>query len=431
MRIVFFIVIASILGFSGCIEPQNAYSKIPPGTWRGVLYLSPSELVSGDDDETVSRVVDNSNELPFNFEVVYDNEKDFYIVIHNAEERILVDDIEYGRDRTTAKDTLRINFPIFDTYISAVTEEKVMEGYWHVNYKENYKIQFKATHGDTTRFKKGLDDAQMDISGKWDITFDVGQENPYPAIGVFKQNGNHLTGTFQTETGDYRYLEGTVINKKAFLSCFDGSHAFLFEAKDLGDGELNGVFKSGTHYTSPFVGKKNDQAKIGDPFELNQVVNPEEPMDFSFPNSEGKMITLQDERYQDKSKIVMIMGTWCPNCKDASNFLDKFMQSPEAKDIEIISIVFERYKEAEKNLSQIKKYKEKSGVPWEVLLGGNYVKSEASKAMPQLDQILSYPTMLFLDKDNYIKGVHTGFSGPATEDFNSFKNHFYNIIDQL
>ena len=431
MRIIILTLISGLIYLTGCIEPQNSYSKIPPGMWRGVLYLSASELVSGEDDETVSTVVDNSNELPFNFEVVYDNEKDFHIIIHNAEEKIEVKDIQYGRDRTTAKDTLQIQFPIYDTYISAVTEEKVMEGYWNVNYKDNYKVKFKATHGDTTRFKKGLDTAQMNISGSWDVTFDVGSPDAYPAIGRFNQKNNYLTGTFLTETGDYRYLEGSVHNKKAFLSCFDGSHAFLFEAKDLGDGELNGVFKSGTHYTSPFLAKKNNEAAIGDPFSLNEITDPEEPMEFEFPNTEGIMVSLNNEKFDNKSKIIMIMGTWCPNCKDASDFIKDFLANTSRKDIEVVSVAFERYNDVEKNLAQIKRYKEKGSIPWEVVLGGNYRKSEASKVMKQLDKVISYPTMIFLDKDNYIKFVHTGFSGPATEEFNSFKTKFSSIIDQI
>jgi thiol-disulfide isomerase/thioredoxin len=399
--------------------------------WRGVLFLSPSNLVSGVDKDEVTTIVDNSNELPFNFEVIYDNENDFHIVIHNGSERIKVDEIKYGRDRTTAKDTLQIGFPIYDTHISAVTEERVMEGFWHVNYKYDYKVKFKAVYGDTVRFKKGLSKASINIDGRWDVKFEPGTEDEYPAIGIFNQDDDYLTGTFQTETGDYRFLEGKVADDKAFLSCFDGAHAFLFEAKDLGDGELNGIFKSGSHYTSPYLATKNNNAKIGDPFELNVITNPSEPMEIAFPNSNGDIITLNDQKYKGKPKIAMIMGTWCPNCKDASNFLKEFNSSTNENNIEIISIAFERYKDEAKNLAQIKRYKEKSNIPWEVVLGGVSSKSEASKAIPQIDKVISYPTMIFLDENNMIKGVHTGFSGPATSDYEDFIKKFNQITATL
>lgn len=426
--LVFCLIIGSL---SSCIESQNKFSKIPPGLWRGVLYLNPSAQVIGLNNKEVTTNPDNSEQLPFNFEVVYDTPDDFHIVLHNGDERIKVDDILYGRDRTTAKDTLQIQFLEYDTRISAVYEEKIMEGHWYLNYKDNYKVKFKAIHGDTMRFDKGITTPDIDVTGRWDVVFENGTKTEYPAIGIFDQSGEYLEGTFQTETGDYRYLEGKVAGEKLFLSCFDGAHAFLFEAKDLGDGKLNGVFKSEISYTAPFIATKNADASIGDPFALNQATESSKPMTLSFPNTEGKIITLEDPQYQGKAKIIDIMGTWCPNCKDASNFLKEFKNTPESRNVEIIGLAFERYKDEAKNLAQIKKYKQKSETPWEILLGGYYAKSEASKALPQIDKILSYPTMIFLDKDNMIQHIHTGFSGPATQDYEDFKIKFNQIINTL
>ena len=56
-----------------------------------------------------------------------------------------------------------------------------------------------------------------------------------------------VTGTFLTETGDYRYLEGVVDGDSLKLSCFDGSHAFLFHAA-LDQDSFRGRFWSGTHW---------------------------------------------------------------------------------------------------------------------------------------------------------------------------------------
>ncbi len=425
--IIFFIILGSL---SSCIESQNQFSKIPPGMWRGVLYLNPNAQVNAVDKKAITTNPDNSEQLPFNFEVIYDTPDDFHIVIHNADERIKVDNILYGRDATTAKDTLQIQFLEYDTRISAVYEEKVMEGFWHINYKDNYAVKFKAVHGDTIRFDKGITTPDIDIAGKWDVMFENGTESEYPAIGTFQQNGSYLTGTFETETGDYRYLEGKVAGNKVFLSCFDGAHAFLFEGKDLGDGQLNGIFKSGISYTAPFIAVKNQGKSLADPFTLTKATT-DEPIMLSFPNSDGKMVSLNDPQYKGKTKIIDIMGTWCPNCKDASNFLKEFKKSPEGQDVVVIGLAFERYKDEAKNLAQIKKYKEKSQTPWEILLGGYYAKSEAAKAIPQIDQIMSYPTMLFLDKDNRIKYIHTGFSGPATAEYENFKTKFNTIINDL
>ena len=70
-----------------------------------------------------------------------------------------------------------------------------------------------------------------------------------------------------------------------------------------------------------------------------------ETIDFSFENSEGKMISLNDEMYQNKIKIVQIFGTWCPNCRDETLFLTNYLKSNPNEDLEIIALAFERYKD--------------------------------------------------------------------------------------
>ncbi len=430
LRFFSFVLLVGIL-LSSCVESQNQFSKIPPGIWRGVLYLKPvPEAVFTDKDE-ITRKIDDQGELPFNFEVVYDDNEKFHIVLHNAEERIVVNDILFGRDRTTAKDTLNIQFPEYDSYISAVYEEKVMEGYWHVNFKENYKVKFKATHGDTSRFKKGIVQTPSEFSGKWETTFEPNTDHSYEAIGDFNQKGNQLTGTFLTETGDYRFLEGIVANNKAFLSCFDGAHAFLFEFVQHDTSNLSGMFYSGSHYLVPFSAIKNNNASLTDPFALNTVTAPEEPVQFTFKDHSGKLIDINDEKFKGKPKILEIMGTWCPNCMDATNYLQEFQSNNPTTDIEIMSICFERYKNEEKNLNQIARYKKKKNITWPVLLGEHYRKSEASKLFPKIDRLISYPTLVFLDKDNMVKYVYTGFSGPATEAYHGFHKRFNEIINEL
>ena len=126
---------------AGCVEPNTTFEKIPPGIWRGVLLLDRQPVQKYGDDRDIVKKFETDSELPFNFEVVYDNDTLFHIVIHNADERIKVTDIKFGRDKATAKDTVVIDFPVYDTQIRAIYEDGVMEGDWIVNYKENYSIK--------------------------------------------------------------------------------------------------------------------------------------------------------------------------------------------------------------------------------------------------------------------------------------------------
>lgn len=420
------------IAFTSCIETNEKFSKLPPGIWRGVLKLDPGvDMVAV--EEEVGTALQNDSDLPFNFEVVYDDTdaNTFRINIINGEEIIEVSDIIYGLDRKTAKDTIVINFPVFDTYIKALYEEGIIEGDWYVNYKDGYSIPFKAYHANGDRFTDIHKAPTTDLSGKWQVAFEEGTEDEYPAIALFEQKDGKLTGTFKTETGDYRYLEGTVQGNKLYLSTFDGAHAFLFTGKILEDGSIIGQFKSGKHYTSSWVAKRNEDFTLGNSFGLTKDISGE-PFDFSFENTEGKTVSLSDEKYEGKIKLVQIMGTWCPNCKDETNFLLEYIKDNNPTDIEIISIGFERYKDEAKSMNALRRFKEKWEVPYDVLLGGRSPsKSAASEKLPQLSGILSYPTLVFVDENNMIRKIHTGFSGPATDEYEEFKKQFEIIIDEL
>jgi thiol-disulfide isomerase/thioredoxin len=428
-RVAIWTVLSCII-LSGCVSPQDKFfKKLPPGVWRGVLIIDEPEVQAMQDDEEVSYKVDRQGELPFNFEVVYDTEDDFHIEIINGDERIVVDDIIYGLDRATAKDTLIANFPVYDTYIRAIYEDNMIEGDWFVNYKDGYSIPFKAYHGQDHRFTTTKVEPVTDLSGQWATTFDIDTEDSYPAIAEFKQDGNRLSGTFKTETGDYRYLDGTIQANKLYLSTFDGAHAFLFLGKVLEDGSITGIFKSGKHYVSNWAAVRDATATLPDMTTLTTATTAD-PISFAFKNSDGNLVSLEDDRYDDKVKIIDIMGTWCPNCKDASDYLKGIVKD---YDIEVIALAYERYDEAQ-SLAQIKRYEAKAQLPWPVLYGGSYRKSEASKTFPQIDKIMSYPTLIVLDRDNRISKIYTGFNGPATSEYTafdqSFRQHLTSLINQ-
>jgi thiol-disulfide isomerase/thioredoxin len=402
---------------------------LPPGNWRAALYLNGTSLPIATDDET-NQINDIEGELPFNFEVVYIDENSFKINIINGDEVIEITDIEYGLDRATAKDTIVINFAEFDTYIKAIYEEGIMEGDWYVNYKENYKIPFKAYHGHKNRFPLKNEKPLFDINGNWATLFEFGTEDEYPAIGQFIQKDQHLSGTFTTETGDYRYLDGIIYDDKIKLSTFDGSHAFLFEGKVVNNDSIIGIFKSGKHYTTNWSAKKTkNQQFLKSPYELTKDISQNE-ISFTLLNDNGDSISLNDSKYVGKYKLLQIMGTWCPNCKDETQFLTNFY-SKKPQNLEIISIGFERYKDPTKSLEILQKYKGKLDIPYEVLLGGYYDKQEVLKIFPQLDKVYSYPTLLYLDKQNKIKNIYTGFYGPATQEHEKFIKEFYTNIENL
>ncbi len=436
MKQKYFIILALVLtlGFNSCVEAPNQFSKLPPGIWRAVLKLDdkPVSFAKTPEEVEYKKEFDYKSELPFNFELVYDSEDEFHIVLLNANEKIKVkaEDIRFGRDKQTAKDTIIFNFPVYDSYIKGIYEDGVIEGNWIVNYKEDYQIPFIAYHGKNERFFTFGKEASSNLTGDWNVAFEVDTEDEYPAVGEFKQEGNKLTGTFLTETGDYRYLEGSVFDNKAFLSCFDGSHAFLFEAKEIEKDVLTGVFRSGKHYTSSWSANRVEKGNLTNPFQLTNVVGSDQ-LSFSFMNTNKELVSLTDRPFEDKVKLVMIMGTWCPNCRDEMNFITEYFENNPMDDVEVIVIGFERYKDEEKSIAALKRYKDKMGLDYEVLYGGYASKKLASEKFPMLNKIISYPTLLFVDRDNRIRKIHTGFNGPATSKFEGFKTEFERTLKVL
>jgi len=432
-----FLSLFPLLLLQSCFVADQPFRGIPPGPWRGILTLVPDPVSPNPKGQPLPEKVNltfeevSSGQLPFNFEVKYKNEDEFYLEILNGDEVIEITDIKYGVDRKTAKDTVWINFPIFDSYIKGIYEGNLIQGYWVVNNRENYQIPFTARFGQDHRFTTLKKAPKMDISGTWETTFTDESGTPEAAVGEFVQNGNEVTGTFLTETGDYRFLEGTIQDNKLYLSCFDVAHAFLFEAKIREDSTMIGSFLSGNHYKAIWEAKYSPNASLRDPTELTFIKEGYDKLTFSFPNTEGKIVSLSDEVYQGKPTIVQILGTWCPNCRDETKFLVNYLKEHPDLDLQIISLAFERHKDKEKALSALQRYKSGMNIPYEILLAGESDKTEAAKSLPMLNHILSYPTMIFIDKNGNVRKIHTGFSGPATSKYEAFIKEFEQTIDQL
>ena len=417
---------------TACTFVQDRYPTLPPGPYRAVLELEYNPIVPNPKgapiEEKTDLAFDEVTEgiLPFNFEVIYETDTTFRMEIHNGEEVITVPakNIRTGRDQTIGRDTLYIDFPVYGTHIEAYHEENVIEGVWVVPHRDNYRIPFKAYFGQGHRFTTLRKEPVMDVSGTWAVNFGTEDEGFYPGIAEFQQNGNALTGTFRTETGDYRFLEGTVQANKLYLSVFDGSHAFLFEALIKDDNTLSGSFRSGRHYITNWTAERNPDFRLASPDSLTTALS-DEPLDFTFATVNGDSVSLTDDRFAGKPKIIKIMGTWCPNCRDEADFLKQYLEENDVRDLQIIALAYERYgADDDRSRAAIRRYVENMNTPWPILLAGPTSKAEASKTLPQLNRIISYPTMIFLDRENRIQRIHTGFNGPATSEYAAFTRSF-------
>ncbi|MEQ1746236.1 MAG: TlpA disulfide reductase family protein [Saprospiraceae bacterium] len=420
--------------FCGCITTDTAFTRVAPGVWRGVLELEKFSVPVRDKD-TIFTLAEQfqEGELPFNFEVKYLDDERFYIEIVNGSERIRCDSIQYGRDRSQARDTFNIFFPEYASYIHAAVRGGAMQGEWVVTTKTNYRIPFYAHAGRSYRFTSLNEKPTADLSGEWAVHFGIDKDEPEKAIGEFRQSGNHIEGTFRTETGDYRFLEGTVQGRKFWLSCFDGSHAFLFSGSIQSDSTLRGEFRSGTHHRSLWSGWRDLAFRLGNPDSLSVLKTGARPIAFSVQTPEGKALQFPGPAFDGKIKIFTVMGTWCPNCLDEQRFLVEFLKKNPAlaSQMAVVGFAFERHRDTLAANAHLLAYKKKLGIPFDLAYAGKADKLVASQFFPALSEVLAFPTMLVLDKQNRVQRVHTGFDGPATSRFERFANDFEILMKKL
>jgi hypothetical protein len=71
-------------------------------------------------------------------------------------------------------------------------------------------------------------------------------------------------------------------------------------------------------------------------------------------------------------------------------------------------------------------------VPYDILIAGTTTnKDSALKVMPFLSKVVAFPTMVFLDKNNKVRRIHTGFDGPATSKYADFAKEFDVFLKKL
>ena len=292
-------------------------------------------------------------------------------------------------------------------------------------------IPFEATFGNNQRFEINAQNHSSSFEGKWEVDF-IKENGVEKAIGLFKQNGQTITGTFITTTGDYRFLEGIVEDNFMKMSCFDGCYAYLFEGEIKENGEIAGELWSGKTRHENWTAKKNIDFELPDPYALTFMKDGFDNIEFRFPNTSGEIIDLSDKRYMEKIVVVQLLGTWCPNCMDESKFYVDWLKKNQHRGVEVIGLAFESKADMDYASSRINNMKEKLGVDYEVLIAGTTSAESRAKALPMLNKITSFPTSIVLDKQHKVRQIHTGFSGPGTgEYYEKFIDDFNMLMDKL
>lgn len=390
-----------------CARDREGRNTLQTGIWRAAITIQ-------------------GQELPFNFDVSRRPDGNYEARIHNGSERLLLDEIRVNRD------SVDIALHIFDANIVARIEGDSMTGLFVKNHEKDYRIPFAAARGHAFRFEKKKNSTPLpDFSGKYDVVF-VDNQDTTLAVGIFQQAGDSVTGTFLTPTGDYRYLQGNIAGDVMQLSTFDGNHAYLFKARKNSDGSLSGDYYSGKAHHETWTAMRNDNAVLPDAESLTYLKPGYERLDFTFPDVNGKKVSLTDEKYRNKVVVVQLFGTWCPNCMDETKFLSPWYDRNRHRGVEVIGLAYERKDDFAYASARVKKMIQKLGVNYEFVIAGTNDKEKASATLPMLNRVVAFPTTIFVGRDGKVKKIHTGFSGPGTgEYYDRFIEEFNETVNEL
>ena len=363
-------------------------------------------------------VSNDSINIPFNFEYQKSG-----ITIFNGEESVFLS----LNDGFT--DSLKLESPFFEEFINFKKNGDSINGNLY-NQSLSRKIPFYAIPG-LDRFENKIISENLDLSGEWRIIFNFSKSNSYEGKLIVNQSNSDVVSTIRTETGDYGYIQGKMNYNEISISNFNGSRAYLIKGK-LNNDTIRGDFYRGNYGYSDFIAFKDSDFKLSDPYGLTSLKRGYESFDFKFEDLNGEIISSNDKRFEDKLMLVQIMGSWCPNCIDESKYLSEL--DSKYKDISIISIAFEYAKEKNQAINNLRKIKKNLSIDYDMLLGG-YGSTDKKLILAKLNslkKLISYPTLIVMDKNKIVRKIHTGFNGPATGgEYEKFKYNFEEFLKFL
>ena len=376
------------------------------GVWRGVIDIQ-------------------GQKLPFNFRILKDSTGGYDAYLKNGNEEILLDEVNF------VNDSIDFVLHVFDAELRAVVKDDSLNGYFVLNYRNDYRLPFKAAFGQNFRFTDKQTDLSKDFSGKFNVVF-TNEKDTTLGVALITQKNNYAEGTFLTPLGDYRFLEGNIIHDTLYLSTFDGNHAFLFKSYFINDSSIIGDYWSGKTYHQNWVGTKTESASLPHPESLTFLKEGYSTLDFNFPDLNGNNVSLTDERFKNKVVILQLFGTWCPNCMDETKFLNAWYTENKNRGVEILGLAYERKPEFDYASDRVNKMKEKWNVQYDFVIAGVSDKIKAAETLPALNKVAAFPTTIFIGKDGKVKHIHTGFEGPGTGVYHEqFKQRFNEIVNEL
>ena len=346
-------------------------------------------------------VVVNGLEIPFRFEIA-GNGSQVSGWFFNGDEKVL------STGGTFENGSLVLNFDHYATSVEATLVNGRLAGTY------NRATGFYPFYAKRFAPPAAFPNEVPAIDGLWQIGGVRSNKGESAWRFIVRQAGAEVTAAILRVDGDTGALAGTYRNGKFIVSHFSGARPLVLELTPTKDGNLEIV----RNREEKMIAVRATEAKLKDvpeptdPSRHSSVKDPTEPFKFSFPDITGKILSNTDERFRNKVVIVSISGSWCPNCHDEAPFLAELYRKYHGKGLEIVALSFEEEAQKVKGYPRLLAFNKRYGVDYPVVLAGE--QADLAEKVPQIHNLNSFPTTIFLGRDGLVRGVHAGFAGAAS-----------------
>lgn len=307
-----------------------------------------------------------------------------------------------------AADTVTIAIPDYAASITAMLAgDSLVGAYRNVGSRGPRTIPFRAARG-----RWPAAPAPAALAGRWDATYFTDWQ-PSPRVFAFANDSAGLGGTIISNSGDSGHFWGGVEADSFAIGHFDGSFVYLLTGRLDGD-TLRGTFHAGLRSQTPWTAvRSTGRPHLTPPTEVTRA-DTTAPFRFSFPDLDGRQVTESDPRFRGKVLLVDIFGTWCPTCHDSAPLLVELHRRYRDRGLEVVGLAFEVTGDPAQDLPLVRRYRDKFGIEFPLLLAGISQTDAAAAQLPQLEGFGAFPTTVFVGRDGRVRRVHAGFYGPAT-----------------
>jgi thiol-disulfide isomerase/thioredoxin len=273
-----------------------------------------------------------------------------------------------------------------------------------------------------------------DISGLWTLPFES-PKGEHAWRFIVRQHRSQVSAAILRVDGDTGVLTGHYQDGQFVLNHFDGGRPLRVTIVPRQDGELDVMLRGPHAPGQTLTAVRPAEARVkGLPspsvFSGHTTMRkPSEPLQFSFRDLAGKLVSNTDPQFRNKVLVVNVTGSWCPNCHDEAPFLVEMYRRYHSLGLEVVALDFEDEDQL-RNPTRLPAFIKHYGIDYTYLLAGQ--TSELAAKIPQAERLNAWPTTFFIGRDGKVRTIHTGFAAPASGAFHTqLRQEFADTVERL